>query len=61
VLGERGGIAGTVALVCAGVEAALIGVALLFSAIAAYAAPDLGLELSKVFGDGASIAYLRVD
>jgi hypothetical protein len=56
VLGEGGGIAATVALVCAGVEAALIGVALLFGAIAAYAAPHLGLELSKVFSDGMSIA-----
>jgi hypothetical protein len=56
VLGERGGIAATVALVCAGVEAALIGVALLFGAIAAYAAPHLSLELSKVFSDGMSIA-----
>jgi hypothetical protein len=56
VLGERGGIAATVALVCAGVEAALIGVALLFGAIAAYAAPHLGLDLSKVLSDGMSIA-----
>jgi hypothetical protein len=56
LLGERGGIAATVALVCAGVEAALIGVALVFGAIAAYAAPQLSLELSKVFSDGMSIA-----
>ncbi len=58
VLGERGGIAATVALVCAGVEAALIGVALLFGAIAAYAAPHLGLGLSKLFSDGMSIATI---
>lgn len=55
-LGERGSAAATVALVCAGVEAALIGVALVFGGIAAYMAPDLGLELSKVFGAGMSIA-----
>ena len=56
LLGKRGGIAATVALVCAGVEAALIGVALIFGAIAAYAAPQLGAELTKVFGNGMSIA-----
>ncbi len=43
LLGERGGIAATVALVCAGVEAALIGVALAFGAIAAVAFARSGL------------------
>jgi hypothetical protein len=56
LLGERGGPAATVALVCAGVEAALIGVALLFAALAAYATPHLGAELVKVLGDGSNIA-----
>lgn len=55
-LGERGGVAATVALVCAGVEAALIGVILLFGGIAAYMAPHLGLELSKLLGVGMSVA-----
>ena len=44
------------ALVCAGVEAALVGAVLLFGGIAAYMAPDLGLELSKMLGVGMSIA-----
>jgi hypothetical protein len=56
LLGERGGTAATVALVCAGVEAALIGVALTFGAIAAYAAPSLGGEEAKVLGDGLAVA-----
>jgi stage V sporulation protein SpoVS len=59
VLGERGGRGGTaatVALICAGVEAALIGVALTFGALAAYAAPSLGGELAKVLGDGLGVA-----
>jgi hypothetical protein len=56
VMGERGGVAATVALVGAGVEAALVGVVLIFGGIAAYMAPDLGLELSKVLGVGMSIA-----
>jgi hypothetical protein len=56
LLGERGGIAATVALVCAGVEAALVGVILLFGGIAAYMAPHLGSELSKVYGVGMAIA-----
>lgn len=52
----RGSTAATVALVCAGVEAALIGVALTFGALAAYAAPSLGGELAKVLGDGLAVA-----
>jgi hypothetical protein len=56
LLGERGGTAATVALICAGVEAALIGVALTFGALAAYAAPSLGGELAKVLGDGLGVA-----
>jgi hypothetical protein len=55
-LGERGGVAATVALVGAGVEAALVGVVVLFGGIAAYMAPDLGSELSKVLGVGMSVA-----
>ncbi len=55
-LGEPGGTAATVALVGAGVEAALVGAVLLFGGIAAYMAPDLGLELSKMLGVGMSIA-----
>lgn len=54
--GERGGAAATVALICAGVEAALIGVALCFGAILAYAAPHLSPELAKVLGDGLGVA-----
>lgn len=56
LLGERGGPAATVALVCAGVEAALIGVALTLGAMAAYAAPDLGPGLAKVLLNGVGIA-----
>ncbi len=56
LLGKRGRTAATVALLCAGVEAALIGVALVFGAVAAYSEPHLGSELSKVFVDGLSIA-----
>jgi hypothetical protein len=53
---SRGAAAATVALLCAGVEAALIGVALTFGALAAYAAPSLGGELAKVLGDGLAVA-----
>jgi hypothetical protein len=56
LLGERGGTAATVALICAGVEAALIGVALTFGALAAYVAPSLGGEEAKVLGDGLGVA-----
>lgn len=56
IMGERGGVAATVALVSAGVEAALVGVVLIFGGIAAYMAPDLGPELSKALGVGMSIA-----
>ena len=56
LLDKRGRTAATVALLCAGVEAALIGVALVFGAVAAYSEPHLGSELSKVFVDGLSIA-----
>jgi hypothetical protein len=56
LFGERGGTAATVALVCAGVEAALIGVALTFGAVLAYAAPGLSPELAKVLGDGFGLA-----
>lgn len=56
LLGERGGAAATVALICAGVEAALIGVALVFGALAAYAAPNVGGELESVLADGLGIA-----
>jgi len=56
LLGERGGTAATVALICAGVEAALIGVALTFGALAAYAAPNLGGEEAKLLGDGLGVA-----
>jgi hypothetical protein len=56
LLGERGGPAATVALVCAAVEAALIGVALTFAAVVAYAAPDIGPQLAKVLGNGFALA-----
>jgi hypothetical protein len=56
LLGERGGTAATVALICAGVEAALIGVALTFGALAAYAVPSLGGEEAKLLGDGLGVA-----
>jgi hypothetical protein len=45
-----------VALVCAAVEAALIGVALTFGAIAAYDSPHLGPQLARTFGDGFALA-----
>lgn len=56
LLGERGGTAASVALVCAAVEAALIGVGLTFGAVLAYAAPGLSPELAKVLGDGFALA-----
>ena len=56
LLGEGGGLAATIALVCAGVEAALIGVALTFGALVAYAAPDISPELAKLLSDGFNIA-----
>jgi stage V sporulation protein SpoVS len=40
----------------AGVEAALIGLALVFGAIGAYAAPRLSPDLAKVLADGLSVA-----
>jgi hypothetical protein len=56
LLGVRGGAAAAVALICAGVEAALIVVALVFGALAAYAAPNVGGELETVLADGLGIA-----
>src|ERR1700722_5436432 len=50
--------AATVACVAAAVEAALIGVALVFIATAAYAAPDLGAQSAKLFDDGFEIALV---
>jgi hypothetical protein len=52
----RGSLPATVALIAAAVEAALIGVALLLSLIAAYEAPHLSAQLAKVLGDGIWIA-----
>jgi hypothetical protein len=56
LLGDSGGTAATVALVCAAVEAALIGVALTFGAVVAYAVPDLSPQLAKALGDGFALA-----
>jgi hypothetical protein len=47
-----GGTAATVAMICAAVEAAIIGVALIFGAVLAFGAPDLGPQLAKVLSDG---------
>ncbi|HET7052340.1 MAG TPA: hypothetical protein VFI09_00300 [Solirubrobacterales bacterium] len=47
-----GGTAATVAMICAAVEAAIVGVALTFGAVLAYGAPDLGPQLAKVLMDG---------
>lgn len=55
-MGARGGLAATVALISAAVEAALIGIALLLCLIAAYEAPQLGPQLAKVLGDGVWLA-----
>jgi hypothetical protein len=50
--------AATVACVAAAVEAALIGVALVFIATAAYAAPDLDVRSAKLFDNGFEIALV---
>lgn len=47
-----GGTAATVAMICAAVEAAIVGVALTFGAVLAYGAPDLSPQLAKVLIDG---------
>jgi hypothetical protein len=50
-----GSLAASIALAAALVEAAMIGVALLFGAIAAYAAPDLSPDLARVLDYGLAL------
>jgi hypothetical protein len=55
----RGGAAGTaatVALICAAVESALIGIGLVFALVAAYEAPQLAPGNARVLGDAFSLA-----
>lgn len=47
-----GGTAATVAMICAAVEAAIVGAALTFGAVLAFGAPDLSPQLAKVLIDG---------
>src|SRR6266487_27859 len=54
IMGE-GSLAASIALAAALVEAAMIGVALLFGAIAAYAAPDLSPALARVLDYGLAL------
>jgi hypothetical protein len=54
ITGE-GSLAASIALAAALVEAAMIGVALLFGAIAAYAAPDLSPALARVLDYGLAL------
>jgi hypothetical protein len=56
LLRARARTASTVALVCAAVESALIGVALVFGIIGAYEAPGLAPGLARVLGDGFNLA-----
>jgi hypothetical protein len=51
-----GRTAATVALVAAGVESALIGVALLFGGLGAYAAPAVSPSAAKLLSDGFAVA-----
>jgi hypothetical protein len=55
----RGGAASaaaTVALICAAVESALIGIGLVFGLVAAYEAPQLSPANARVLGDAFSLA-----
>lgn len=52
---QRARVAATVALICAGVEAALIGVGLVFGALGAFVAPQLAPATAKLLGDGLTI------
>jgi hypothetical protein len=56
LLGPPGGVAATVALACALVTAAAIGVLLVFAALAAYSVPDIDAPLAKLLSDGSSVA-----
>jgi hypothetical protein len=58
LIGDAGRGAATIACVAAAVEAALIGVALVFIATAAYAAPDLGAQSAKLFYGGFEVALV---
>lgn len=55
ITGEGSGAA-SIALAGALVESALIGVALVFGGLAAYAAPDLSPQLARVLADGLAFA-----
>jgi hypothetical protein len=52
----EGSLAASIALAAALVESALIGVTLLFGAIAAFAAPDLSPSLARLLGDGLALS-----
>ena len=54
--GDAACTAATVALICAAVESALIGLGLVFGLIAAYEAPQLAPGNARVLGDGFSLA-----
>ena len=56
LLDERAGTAAGVALICAAVEAALIGVGLVFGALGAFLAPALDPATARVLGGGLTIA-----
>ena len=54
--GGAGRTAATVALICAAVESALIGLALVFGLVAAYEAPQLAPANARLLGDAFSLA-----
>ena len=56
LLRARAGTASAVALICAAVESALIGVALVFGIVGAYESPQLAPGIARVFGDAFNLA-----
>jgi hypothetical protein len=56
LLGPAGGLAAGVSLACALVTASLVGVLLVFAALAAYEAPAIDAGLAKVLVDGYYVA-----
>jgi hypothetical protein len=56
LLSRRAGTAATVALICAAVESALIGLALVFALLCAYEAPGLAPGTARMLYDGFELA-----
>jgi hypothetical protein len=56
LVGGAAGTAATVSFACALVAAAIVGVLLVLSALAVYAAPDIDAQLAKLLVDGSNLA-----